>query len=385
MTFPYHDLSWVAVLAFIDSMVEPGDTILGDDLFVWELPRVHRYRNTWLHPSQAYDWAIIHKGHLDRLSSEFLTTTLPTMHVAFANDVFVVWSSRPARDPVDPRHVDAFHAACAATLASDRVEPVDTSVLPDPGLLVRFSTLDDRALRDAMDAFWRHGGYEYPTHRDLAYNAELEEHLRDLAHERTWPRVLDLACGVRPLPNRLAGPGVVRGDLSVEAVRQARAADSDGRSFATLDGGALPFRSGCFDLVVLLEAIEHVLHLDDVLDEIARVTSVGGSFFVTAANRDSLHLRLARALGHPDHATNYQHITELTPGELEQRLTDRGFAIRSQEGVHLDPYWAIAGMPEAIGRAADEDPELVAALSDLGRRAGPTYAYTILAVAEKVR
>lgn len=387
MSFPVHDRAWMAVAAFVEQQARPGETILGDDLFAWRFPVVHRYHNTWCRPEQRYDWAILHKGMLDRVAAAALDDIVQTMHPAFANDVFVVWSSRPARDPVEERHVDALRAALATIDPATQVEPPDDGeVRADPGVIVQYRTLDDEALRHTMDAFWRQGGYEYPTRRDVLYNAALDDHVRQVAEAGPWPRVLDLGCGVRPLPPGLAGGGVVRADLSVEAVRRARAVDAAaGRSFATVDGAQLPFPDGAFDLLLFVEAIEHVLHVDRVLDEIARVLRPGGTLLVTVANRDSLHLRLTRAMGFEGFLTNYQHITEMTYAELAGHLTRRGLEPQRAEGVQLHPYWAVPGMPPAVAQAIDDDPDLVAALVELGALAGPTYAFTALVVAEKVR
>ena len=229
---------------------------------------------------------------------------------------------------------------------------------------------------------------EYPTLRDQAPTTPISSHhLRRGGLPRPpWRRVLDRRlCQADASHRSLGGPAVVRGDLSREAVQQARAADSPAvGQFATFDGRGPSVPSETFDLVVLLEAIEHVLHVDDVLDEVTRVTRSVAPSSWTTANHDSLHLRLTRTLGYPDRLTNYQHISEPHgPRARAPACSARGSPLVAREGCILSPYWAVPGMPEAIARA-----QPTRTRSGRGpQRAGgwrPTYAYTVLIVAEKV-
>lgn len=52
--------------------------------------------------------------------------------------------------------------------------------------------------------------------------------------------------------------------------------------------GPLPFRSGSFDVVVCLEAIEHLLDPEALLEEIVRILAPGGSLVLSTPRLDAL-------------------------------------------------------------------------------------------------
>lgn len=109
MPFPYHDAFWTSAADFVALWAGPDETILAPDPFWWRFSRVHRYRHTILNPAADYDWAILHKGELDRLSRPALSR-IARGRAVFANEVFVVWHSGDRCVAVDRRnpHLRAF-------------------------------------------------------------------------------------------------------------------------------------------------------------------------------------------------------------------------------------------------------------------------------------
>src|SRR5438876_441137 len=71
--------------------------------------------------------------------------------------------------------------------------------------------------------------------------------------------VLDVGCGSGLLLELLGGDGhrVVGADLRPEGLRRAREADPEAW-LVRADATDLPFRDACFDLVLLLDVLEHV-------------------------------------------------------------------------------------------------------------------------------
>ena len=61
--------------------------------------------------------------------------------------------------------------------------------------------------------------------------------------------------------------------------------------------GPLPFRSGCFDVVVSLETIEHLLDPDELLSEVHRVLAPGGCLILSTPRLDSLLVVASLLLG----------------------------------------------------------------------------------------
>jgi SAM-dependent methyltransferase len=83
-------------------------------------------------------------------------------------------------------------------------------------------------------------------------------------------RVLDVACGLGHLAERLASGGhtVVGADVAVRAGRRGRSADVQ---WLEANVEELPFPTGAFDTVVSTHTLEHVQHLRETLDELRRV------------------------------------------------------------------------------------------------------------------
>lgn len=384
MSFPVHDRYWVATVAYVQRHAKPGQRILANDLFWSRFPRVYRYRNTWLRPYEDYDWVILHKAELDRVALPFLDRVVETMHPTFANDVFAVWSERPELDDAPAEHVEPVRSALAALKAQPCPEPQwDDLALPDPGWIDQFRLFDQQQLRGAMDDFYRRGGYEYPTLRDQVYAEELDRIVAETVRGGSGV-ILDVCCGRGRSFPETPGAVVVGVDISEVAVAQARDRTGvDERLVAVSDAQNLAIASESADVVLLVDSVEHVLSVEETFGEITRVLRPGGTLLVTSANRDSLHLRLARAIGRAEHVTNNQHVSELTYTELVELLTSHGFEVTRSEGVLLFPFFGVAGVEEPVREAVDEDPELVAALREMGSLVGAAHAYLSVVVATK--
>ena len=107
-------------------------------------------------------------------------------------------------------------------------------------------------------------------------------------------RVLDLCCGAGRHSVRMAGLGArpIGVDLSLDLLQEAR---RDGRSASVLipwaraDMRRLPFRSACFDLdIQMFTAFGYFVKDSEnqqVLAEVARVLSPGGSYVLDLLNR----------------------------------------------------------------------------------------------------
>ena len=108
-----------------------------------------------------------------------------------------------------------------------------------------------------------------------------------------------------------------------------------------------------------------------------------GELLLTFANRNSVNYVINRKLGYPDFVTNYQHIAEFAFEEILAMLDDADLDVIDTGGIELMPYWGIPGVDEAVRAITDDDPEVVEMLRELGRRAGPEYAYTGVVLAKK--
>jgi SAM-dependent methyltransferase len=259
-------------------------------------------------------------------------------------------------------------------------------VLPEPGIIAQFPAMTDGELRHAMDRFWRHGGYVYETLRDRTYYAELDRLIDAYCGAAAGEAVLDLCCGTGRLGALLRGAIAITGiDISTVAldIARGRHAQDPRFRFAAMEAGRLGFPDASFDRVLFIDAIEHVRDPGKVLAETARVLRPGGAAVLTVANSDGLNQRISRKLGTGAFVTNYQHLNEFTWGETQSLLHAVGLRAERADGIFLYPYWGVPGVDDAVRHLTDDDPEIVAAMLDLGRRVGPDYAYAFAVLARR--
>src|SRR5207302_10415948 len=98
---------------------------------------------------------------------------------------------------------------------------------PNPGeraIIRNFATMTDAELREAMNEFWRAGGYQYETLRDQAYFSEMEYFLRDFVGNVESREVLDLCCGdgreLRNLTDVKRAIGIDISDCAIEIAKR---------------------------------------------------------------------------------------------------------------------------------------------------------------------
>jgi 2-polyprenyl-6-hydroxyphenyl methylase/3-demethylubiquinone-9 3-methyltransferase len=108
--------------------------------------------------------------------------------------------------------------------------------------------------------------------------------------------ILDVACGGGFLANPLAqaGHAVTGIDLSLDSLAVAQRHDATGSvAYRQMDARALAFPDGHFDVVCMMDFLEHLEERDEVLREAARVLKPGGWFFFHTFNRTPLSWLIA--------------------------------------------------------------------------------------------
>lgn len=151
-----------------------------------------------------------------------------------------------------------------------------------------------------------------------------------LVGETAGKRALDLGAdnGVISHLLREKGGSWASADLDPTAVVEIRAlVESD---VHLTDGQSLPFADATFDLVVIIDMLEHMTDDNTLVDEIHRVLRPGGRLIVNVPHvkRFSALRRLRLVLGLTDEW--HGHVRPgYTRRELERLLADR-FAIRTQ-------------------------------------------------------
>ena len=104
-------------------------------------------------------------------------------------------------------------------------------------------------------------------------------------------KVLEVGCGKGRFARvyKEMGADVYGIDISAELLKEARKIDPE--RFIEAGAYEIPFRDGMFDIVYLVEVIEHIPDLDRAMREIVRVLRGGGKIIIIDRNALSLNNR----------------------------------------------------------------------------------------------
>ena len=129
--------------------------------------------------------------------------------------------------------------------------------------------------------------------------------------------LLDCGCGTgHNLATLLRPYGRAFGfDLTPAGLAHARAA---GLRLARADMAAIPFQSGCFDLVTSFDVLQYVRDDAGVMKEVARVIKPGGGLVVTAAALDVLR---------GGHAGTWPEVRRFTTARMRSIVEGAGLRI----------------------------------------------------------
>ena len=137
------------------------------------------------------------------------------------------------------------------------------------------------------------------------------------------PRLLDVGCALGFMLQEATMAGWEASGIETSPFAARYSAEHTGCRVhtGTLENAALA--SACFDVVTLMDVIEHVAEPRGLISEIHRILRPGGGLFIVTPNFDSLFVRLygLRAYGvWPD-----QHVVYFQPSSLSRLLRDVGF------------------------------------------------------------
>ncbi len=164
------------------------------------------------------------------------------------------------------------------------------------------------------------------------------------------PIVVDVGCGASSvgdsISSALGNSTVIGIDLSHPALKTSLGRGISG-VLADFDGLGLPIQSGSVDVVILNEIIEHVVHTDELIDEIYRILKFDGVLLLSTPNLAAWFNRIALLLGvQPAFSeVSYRHVYGrpgsdvvghlrlFTLRSLKEFLVSNGFQIELVEGV----------------------------------------------------
>ena len=167
----------------------------------------------------------------------------------------------------------------------------------------------------------------------------------DIFEGRAHRSILDISAGVGVVGKRVKdsyNDEVVCNEISPTALKTMERAGLRTISF-DIDDASQPFplSDGCFDAVISLATIEHLVHIDHFVQEIRRILSNEGRFYVSAPNYSGLlylipFLLTGKTFHDPMSKEQryefYAHIRYFTYRTLVELVSSFGFAL---EAVYL--------------------------------------------------
>jgi len=163
-------------------------------------------------------------------------------------------------------------------------------------------------------------------------------------------RILDVGCGtggvLAHLQHRARTFGVDRSPLALAYCRERGVAH-----VACADGGRLPFAPASFDVVLLLDVLEHFADEAALLNAVRRLLRPGGSLLVSVPAFQFLW---------SVHDEVLHHVRRYTAGRLRRALEKGGFAVRRltyTNVVAFPPALIVRGFLPRVGiqRGAETD------------------------------
>lgn len=173
--------------------------------------------------------------------------------------------------------------------------------------------------------------------------------IQGLARQPSQAKVLDFGAGSGELVAALRARSLEADGL--EFADEARRFCLEHRGISLLsDLKGLP--SARYDVITMIEVIEHLTELQPTLRELYRIMKPGGTLLVTTPNRLGLRARIEK--GHWREATKKFHLFLFDRRSLRQHLEKAGFKCARQ--VRFSPlqrpgfkFWLAARLPQMLG------------------------------------
>ena len=112
-------------------------------------------------------------------------------------------------------------------------------------------------------------------------------------------RVLDVGCGAGNILAKVNAGNLEGVDISDFMVKRAIERIGDKGKISKSDAEQLPYPDASFDRVIAASLLSHVLHPEQVISELKRVTKPGGRIVISVSDEDQIEkgIRWAKASG----------------------------------------------------------------------------------------
>lgn len=193
----------------------------------------------------------------------------------------------------------------------------------------------------SKEAIWYDNNYYNKTEKNIP-QWYLVLYPRLIGQTKPTHKILEVGCGKSYVLEKLAQEkrieekniyGIEQSEVAIEYMQKIIPEGS----FIVADASVLPYEKNQFDIVLLLEVIEHLEHPVKVLDEISRVTKVGGKLFLSFPNFSFFPWRMARFFSDyfkVPQLINKQPIDNIyTISQVVAMVEESGFKLKSTTGV----------------------------------------------------
>ena len=163
-------------------------------------------------------------------------------------------------------------------------------------------------------------------------------------------RTLDVGCGPGHDVDDFRPFGSLYGlDPSLTALMWCRRQHPSDLRLVCATGERLPFQASSFDLVIMLDVLEHVDADTDCLRDCRRILKTGGQLVLTVPAFQWLW---------GSHDTWYGHKRRYTVPEIQQKLAQAGFLVERAtyiEWLFVLPLWIVRRAKQWIPRLSHQD------------------------------
>lgn len=183
--------------------------------------------------------------------------------------------------------------------------------------------------REYVDYYEKNIDDNYFDHHHKVRQRKTVENVKKLINKTSdKKKILDLGAGTGQIVSKLYG-GVYGCDISYNALKIAKKRSN--HLFIRADGQKSPFKSKCFDIIILADIVEHVPQPKELIREAYRLLKTNGKIVLIIPNGSGI----SQTYDKHDKNRVFHHLNFFSKNDIEQ-LTNM-FSIQKFENLTIFP------------------------------------------------